>query len=121
MTNLSLIERLQLVKAGYNRKEIDKMILAESEAQSAAEEPAENAAEGAAEPEQAKAQEEPAAEAEDAPDYKQLFEDLKKEHEDTLQKLDAAQKKNAAADVSGNVQKKDTQTVINDIFRNVLD
>ena len=122
MANLTLIERLQLVKAGYKAKEIEAMIIKESSETAESEEPAENTSKGDEVADQVKEQDETPASVEnnDEPDYKQLFENLKKEHEDTLQKLDAAQKKNAAADVSGNVPKEDAQTKINNIFKEII-
>ena len=120
MANLTLIERLQLVKAGYKAKDIEKMIIEDAEIP-ATEEPAANTSEGEAEPEQAKEEkvEEPSAET-DAPDYKTMFENLQKEYAETQKKLDAAQRANASRDVSGNVQKEDSQTKLNNIFQEII-
>ena len=120
MANLTLIERLQLVKAGYKAKDIEKMIIEDADIP-ATEEPAANTSEGEAEPEQAKEEkvEEPSAET-DAPDYKTMFENLQKEFDETKKKLDAAQKANTSLNVSGNVQKEDSQTKLNNIFKDVI-
>ena len=122
MANLTLIDRLQLVKAGYKAKQIEEMIIKDASEPLASEEPAENTSKGEAEPEQAKDQVETpkAEEKEDAPDYKKLFEDLQKSNEDLQKKLEAAQALNAKADVSGNTIKKDAQSVVNDIFKDIL-
>ena len=122
MANLTLIERLQLVKAGYKAKDIEKMIIEDASEPSASEEPAANTSEGEAEPEQAKEEAEtlPAEENKDDPDYKTMFENLQKEYAETQKKLDAAQKANASRDVSGNVSKEDSQTRINNIFKEVI-
>lgn len=122
MANLTLIERLQLVKAGYKAKDIEKMIIEDASETSASEEPAANTSEGDAEPEQAKeVGETPTAdENKDDPDYKTMFENLQKEYAETQKKLDAAQKANASRDVSGNVSKEDSQTKINNIFKEVI-
>lgn len=119
---LTLIERLQLVKAGYKAKDIEAMIIKDSQETTESEEPAENTSKGDEASEQAKEQEENPVSDEnnDEPDYKQLFENLKKEHEETKKKLDVAQKANASKDVSGSVPKEDTQTTINNIFRSIL-
>ena len=120
MANLTLIDRLQLVKAGYKAKQIEEMRIKDAEIP-ATEEPAANTSEGEAEPEQAKEEkvEEPSAET-DAPDYKTMFENLQKEYAETQKKLDAAQRANASRDVSGNVQKEDSQTKLNNIFKEII-
>ena len=117
MKEIGLIERLQLIKAGYNKKEINEMIMMADQETSESEVSAENTSKGDAEPEVTKEQEAPASDGkQDQPDYKQMFEDLQKEHEETKRKLDAAQKANASADVSMNVKpKEDSQTKINNI------
>ena len=122
MANLTLIDRLQLVKAGYKAKQIEEMIIKDASEPLASEEPAENTSKGEAEPEQAKDQAETpeAEEKEDAPDYKKLFEDLQKDFDETKKKLEAAQKANTSVDVSGNVQKEDSQTKLNNIFKEIL-
>ena len=122
MANLTLIDRLQLVKAGYKAKQIEEMIIKDASETSASEEPAENTSKGDAEPEQAKEQvETPAAdENKDEPDYKEMFENLQKEFDETKKRLEAAQKANASMDVSANIKKEDTQTTINNIFKDIL-
>lgn len=122
MANLTLIERLQLVKAGYKAKDIEKMIIEDASETFASEEPAANTSEGDAEPEQAKeVGETPTAdENKDEPDYKSMFENLQKEFDETKKRLEAAQKANASIDVSGNVQKEDSQTKLNNIFQDVI-
>ena len=122
MANLTLIDRLQLVKAGYKAKQIEEMIIKDASETSASEEPAENTSKGDAEPEQAKEQvETPAAdENKDEPDYKSMFENLQKEFDETKKRLEAAQKANASMDVSANIKKEDTQTTINNIFKDIL-
>ena len=122
MANLTLIDRLQLVKAGYKAKQIEEMIIKDASETSASEEPAENTSKGDAEPEQAKEQvETPAAdENKDEPDYKEMFENLQKEFDETKKRLEAAQKANASMDVSANIKKEDTQTTINNIYKDIL-
>lgn len=122
MKEIGLIERLQLIKAGYNKKEINEMIMMADQETSESEVSAENTSKGDAEPEVTKEQEAPASDGkQDQPDYKQMFEDLQKEHEETKRKLDAAQKANASADVSMNVKpKEDSQTKINNIFKEII-
>lgn len=122
MANLTLIDRLQLVKAGYKAKQIEEMIIKDASETPVSEEPAVNTSKGDADPEPAKeAVEEPHAdEKEDTPDYKQLFEDLQKEFDETKKKLDAAQKANTLVNVSGNTTIEDSQTKLNNIFRDIL-
>ena len=119
---ITLIERLQLIKAGYNKKEINEMIMMADSETSAAEEPAENTSKGDAEPEPKKAEAEmiPADENKEMPDYKTQFEKLKVEYEETKKKLDAAQRANISADVSSNKPKVSTSETINNIFREVI-
>ena len=118
---LTLLDRLQLVKAGYKAKEIESMIIKEAAETSASEEPAENASKGDEASEQAKEQPETVADEKEAdPDYKTMFENLSKEFEETKAKLEAAQKMNVSANVSGNVQKEDSQTTINNIFKEII-
>lgn len=121
MANLTLIDRLQLVKAGYKAKQIEEMIIKDAADVSESEVPAENTSKGEAEPEQAKEQnEESVPEKEAEPDYKKLFEDLQRSNEDLQKKLEAAQALNTKADASGNTVKKDAQSVVNDIFKDIL-
>lgn len=122
MANLTLIDRLQLVKAGYKAKQIEEMIIKDASETSASEEPAENTSKGDAEPEQAKeVGETPTAdENKDEPDYKEMFENLQKEFDETKKRLEAAQKANISMDVSSNIKKEDTQTTINNIFKDIL-
>ena len=122
MKEIGLLERLQLIKAGYNKKEINEMIMMADQETSESEVSAENTSKGDAEPEVTKEQEAPASdEKQDQPDYKQMFEDLQKDLEETKRKLDAAQKANASADVSMNVKpKEDAQTKINNIFKEII-
>lgn len=121
MTHLTLIDRLQLVKAGYKAKQIEEMIIKDASEPLASEEPTENTSKGEAEPEQAKEVKTfPAEEKEDAPNYKTMFEDLQKEFDETKKKLEAAQKANTFIDVSGNVTKEDSQTKLNNIFKEIL-
>ena len=118
---LTLLDRLQLVKAGYKAKEIESMIIKEAAETSASEEPAENTSKGDEGTEQAKEQPETVADEKEAdPDYKTMFENLSKEFEETKAKLEAAQKINVSANVSGNVQKEDSQTTINNIFKEII-
>lgn len=119
---LTLIERLQLVKAGYKAKEIESMIIKEASETAESEKPAENTSKGDEDADQAKDQEETPASAEnkDEPDYKQLFENLQKEFDETKTKLEAAQKMNASVNVSNNVPKEDSQTKINNIFKEII-
>lgn len=122
MANLTLIDRLQLVKAGYKAKQIEEMIIKDASETSASEEPAENTSKGDAESEQAKeVGETPTAdENKDEPDYKEMFENLQKEFDETKKRLEAAQKANISMDVSSNIKKEDTQTTINNIFKDIL-
>ena len=122
MKELSLIERLQLIKAGYNKKEINEMIMTAEQETSESEVSAENTSKGDAEPEVTKEQETPASDEKQVePDYKTLYDDLKKDFEETKRKLDAAQKANASIDVSANVKpKEDAQTRINNIFKEII-
>lgn len=122
MKEIGLIERLQLIKAGYNKKEINEMIMMANQETPESEELPENTPRVSAEPEAEKEQPKAASdENNDVPDYKQMFEDLQKEHEETKRKLDAAQKANASADVSMNVKpKEDSQTKINNIFKEII-
>ena len=122
MKEIRLIERLQLIKAGYNKKEINEMVMMENQETSESDVSAENTSKGDAEPEVMKEQEVPVSdEKQDLPDYKEMFENLQKEFDETKKKLEAAQKANASIDVSSNVKpKEDTQTVINNIFKEVL-
>lgn len=119
---LTLIERLQLVKAGYKAKEIESMIIKESSETAESEEPAENTSKGDEVADQAKEQDETPVSVEnnDEPDYKQLFENLQKEFNETKTKLEAAQKMNASVNVSNNVPKEDAQTKINNIFKEII-
>ena len=118
---LTLLDRLQLVKAGYKAKEIEAMIIKEAAETSASEEPAENTSKGDEVTEQAKEQPETVADEKEAdPDYKTMFENLSKEFEETKAKLEAAQKINVSANVSGNVQKEYSQTTINNIFKEII-
>ena len=119
---ITLIERLQLIKAGYNNIEINEMIMMADQETSVAEEPAENTSKGDAEPEPKKAEAEmiPADENKEMPDYKTQFEKLKVEYEETKKKLDAAQRANISADVSSNKPKVSTAETINNIFREVI-
>lgn len=112
---IGIMDVLAFAKAGYTPKDV-KEIMALSDS---SEEVAENATKEIAEPEEQKAPEEPAKTETDAPDYKKMFEELQKKNEELNAKLDAAQKANINADVS-NENKKDTSTIINDIFREVL-
>jgi len=120
--DLTLIERLQLVKAGYKAKDIEAMIIKDSQETSGSEEPAENTSKGDAASEPEKEQEEtPEPDAnKDEPDYKSMFENLQKEFNETKTKLEAAQKMNASANVSANVPKEDSQTRINNIFKEII-
>ena len=122
MANLTLIDRLQLVKAGYKAKQIEEMIIKDASETSASEEPAATTSEGDVKSEQAKEQDEtPAAdENKDEPDYKEMFENLQKEFDETKKRLEAAQKANASMDVSANIKKEDTQTTINNIYKDIL-
>ena len=122
MANLTLIDRLQLVKAGYKAKQIEEMIIKDSSEPLASEEPAANTSEGDAKSEQVKEEVEtlPAEENKDEPDYKSMFENLQKEFDETKKRLEAAQKANASMDVSANIKKEDTQTTINNIFQAVI-
>lgn len=122
MANLTLIERLQLVKAGYKAKDIEKMIIEDASEPSASEEPADNTSEGEAEPEQAKEEAEtlPAEETKDAPDYKSMFEEMQKKYDAMSSKLEAAQKANINTDVSKTQPKLSTSETINNIFREVI-
>lgn len=122
MEKLTLIDRLQLVKAGYKAKQIEEMIIKDASETSASEEPAENTSKGDAVPEPAKEVGEipTADEKEDTPDYKQMFEELQKEFDETKKKLDAAQKANTSVNVSGNASIEDSQTKLNNIFRDIL-
>ena len=119
---ITLIERLQLIKAGYNKKEINEMIMMADQETSVAEEPAENTSKGDAEPEPKKAEAEmiTADENKEMLDYKTQFEKLKAEYEETKKKLDAAQRANISADVSSNKPKVSTTETINNIFREVI-
>lgn len=118
---LTLLDRLQLVKAGYKAKEIESMIIKEEAETPASEEPAENASKGDEVTDQAKEQPETVADEKEAdPDYKTMFENLTKEFEETKAKLEAAQKINVSANVSGNVKKEDSQTTINNIFKEII-
>ena len=119
---LTLIERLQLVKAGYKAKDIEAMIIKDSQETAESEELAENTSKGDEVADQAKEQDETPASAEnnDEPDYKQLFENLQKEFNETKTKLEAAQRMNASANVSNNVPKEDSQTKINNIFKEII-
>jgi len=122
MEKLTLIDRLQLVKAGYKAKQIEEMIIKDASETSASEEPAENTSKGDAEPEQVKEQAETPAvdENKDGPDYKTMFEEQKKQIEELSAKLEAAQKTNIASDVSNNQTKVSTSETINNIFKSVL-
>lgn len=118
---LTLLDRLQLVKAGYKAKEIESMIIKEAAETPTSEEPAENTSKGDEVTEQAKEQPETVVDEKEAdPDYKTMFENLSKEFEETKAKLEAAQKINVSANVSGNVQKEDSQTTINNIFKEII-
>ena len=122
MANLTLLDRLQLVKAGYKAKQIEEMIIKDAADVSESEVPAENTSKGEAEPEQAKEQKvESVPEKEAEPDYKKLFEDMQRSNEDLQKKLEAAQSLNREADASVNATpKKDAQSVVNDIFKDIL-
>lgn len=119
---ITLIERLQLIKAGYNKKEINEMIMMADQETSVAEEPAENTSKGDAEPEPKKAEAEmiPTDDNKEMLDYKTQFETLQAEYEETKKKLDAAQRANISADVSSNKPKVSTAETINNIFREVI-
>ena len=118
---ITLIERLQLIKAGYNKKEINEMIMMADQETSAAEEPAENTSKGDAEPEPKKAETIiPADENKDEPDYKTMYADLQKQVESLTSKLEAAQKVNINTDVSKSQPKVSTSETINNIFREVI-
>ena len=118
---LTLLDRLQLVKAGYKAKEIESMIIKEAAETPASEEPAENTSKGDEGTEQAKEQPETVADEKEAdPDYKAMFENLSKEFEETKAKLEAAQKINVSKNVSENVKKEDSQTTINNIFKEII-
>ena len=118
---LTLLDRLQLVKAGYKAKEIESMIIKEAAETPTSEEPAENTSKGDDGTEQAKEQPETVVDEKEAdPDYKTMFENLTKEYEETKAKLEAAQKINVSANVSGNVPKEDSQTTINNIFKEII-
>ena len=122
MKEIGLIERLQLIKAGYNKKEINEMIMMADQETSESEVSAENTSKGDAEPEPKKAEAEmiPADENKEMLDYKTQFEKLKAEYEETKKKLDAAQRANISADVSSNKPKVSTTETINNIFREVI-
>ena len=122
MANLTLIDRLQLVKAGYKAKQIEEMIIKDSSEPLTSEEPAATTSEGDVKSEQVKEEVEtlPANENKDEPDYKSMFENLQKEFDETKKRLEAAQKANASMDVSANIKKEDTQTTINNIFKDIL-
>lgn len=123
MANLTLIERLQLVKAGYKAKDIEKMIIEDASEPSAPEEPADNTSKGEAEPEQEKEEEaetHQAEETKDEPDYKSMFEEMQKQYDAIASKLEAAQKANINTDVSGTQTKVSTSETINNIFREVI-
>lgn len=119
---ITLIERLQLIKAGYNKKEINEMIMMANQEQSEVEESTENASKGDAEPETKKTEVEQLSsdDANDEPDYKSEFEKLQKEYEETKKKLEAAQQANISANVSLNKPKEDSQTILNNILKDVL-
>ena len=122
MANLTLIERLQLVKAGYKAKDIEKMIIEDASEPSASEEPADNTSKGEAEPEQVKEEAETfqAEETKDEPDYKSMFEEMQKQYDEIASKLEAAQKANINTDVSKTQPKISTSETINNIFREVI-
>ena len=120
MANLTLIDRLQLVKAGYKAKQIEEMIIKDAADVSESEVPAENTSKGEAEPEAEKTKVEEPEASDPEPDYKKLFEDMQKSNEDLQKKLEAAQALNTKADASGNTIKKDAQSVVNDIFKDIL-
>lgn len=119
---ITLIERLQLIKAGYNKKEINEMIMMANQEQSEVEESTENTSKGDAEPETKKTEVEKLSsdDANDEPDYKSEFEKLQKEYEETKKKLEAAQQANISANVSSNKPKEDSQTILNNILKDVL-
>lgn len=111
---IGILETLALIKAGYSKKEIKAMADASEEAPEASPKASE-------EPEVQKEVVEETSAPEPEPDYKKLFEDMQKTNEDLQKKLAAAQALNTNTDISINAApKKDVQSVVNDIFRNVL-
>lgn len=129
MKDLTLLERLQLVKAGYKAKQIEEMIIKDATNSSDVEVSAENTSKGDAEPEQAEkpvTEENTKSDEVETPDYKSMFEDLQKSmeamkasNEELEKKLSAAQSANLNQDVSGNTSKVSAQENVQNIFREV--
>lgn len=129
MKDLTLLERLQLVKAGYKAKQIEEMLIKDAANLSDVEVSAENTSKGDAEPEQAEkpvTEENTKSDEVEAPDYKSMFEDLQKSmeamkasNEELEKKLSAAQSANLNQDVSGNTSKVSAQENVQNIFREV--
>lgn len=129
MKDLTLLERLQLVKAGYKAKQIEEMIIKDDANSSDVEVSAENASKGDAEPEQVEkpvTEENTKSDEVEVPDYKSMFEDLQKSmeamkasNEELEKKLSAAQSANLNQDVSGNTSKVSAQENVQNIFREV--
>lgn len=129
MKDLTLLERLQLVKAGYKAKQIEEMIIKDAANLSDVEVSAENTSKGDAEPEQTEkpvTEENTKSDEVEAPDYKSMFEDLQKSmeamkasNEELEKKLSAAQSANLNQDVSGNTSKVSAQENVQNIFREV--
>lgn len=130
MKDLTLLERLQLVKAGYKAKQIEEMIIKDAANLSDVEVSAENTSKGDAEPEQVEkpvTEENTKSDEVEAPDYKSMFEDLQKSmeamkasNEELEKKLSAAQSANLNQDVSGNASKVSAQENVQNIFREVV-
>ena len=110
---MKLTDVIALAKAGYKKADIDELLkVPVDEQEPEAEDPESTDAETG--PEEEAGEESPEESETDPVAYKQLYEDLKKDH-DTLQKeLKKAQKTNIKKDSSGG---ESTQSDLEDVFR----
>lgn len=115
MTKVGLKDTLTLLAKGYSKKEIDALAAADEE-QNKDPEPT-----PAPEPEPAP-EPVPDDKADPEPDYKKMYEDLKKENDETKEKLTKLQQKNVHADSTpdSDKQKEEQDKSLTDLVRGFM-
>lgn len=108
MAKVGLKDTLALLAKGYSKKEIDALAAVDEEQEAPA--PDQKQSEAPAPAEDKKAQDDAAdKESNPEPDYKQLYEDLKKQSQESLEKLKKLQEqnihKNMAPDAAAQLEK----------------
>ena len=96
---IGLGDTLQLLKAGYKKKDIDALIAQDEEEKKKAD--SDSSKEGEVPPAPAA----PKQGQEDTPDYKKMYEELLEKNKKTEAELTSLQSKNIQKDMSGDAQK----------------